>query len=418
MAGMELEKYSFGVGDRFGHEGVAQLRALRKAADRGLRIVPVWNKSHREHAIVGTEPESTRVEADAAVLDMGWQDSYYVDADHITLTNIDPYLSSSDYFTIDIADYIHKPVAGQTKVSLLILLAQFRGLHKIAELLRPVEITDSAIERFADTYLYGVIEAGRIYRHIAERKGPGSFITEVSIDEARDSQTAAELLLILIGLALEGVPVQALAPKFPGSFLKGIDYVGDARQFDTCFADYLAVISYAVRSLDLPRNLKLSIHTGSDKFTLYPLMHRAIQRADAGIHLKTAGTTWLEELSGLASSSGGGLKFAKEIYRESFFRCNDLSKPYLAIINIDGNQLPSPELVESWSSEEFVNALRHDESCQRYNAHFRQLLHIGFKVAAEKRARFSALLAENRVAVEDNVTQNLFERHIRPLFGI
>jgi tagaturonate epimerase len=415
---MELEKYSFGVGDRFGHEGAAQLRALQKAAAQGVHIVPVWNKSNREHVIVGTAPESTRVEADAAVRDCGWSNSYYVDADHITLANVDPYLASSDYFTIDIADYIGKPAGSRTTKSFLSSMAKHKGTYKVKGLQLPVEITDSAIERFAASYLYGIAEAGKVYRHIAWKKGSAGFVTEVSIDEAPHPQSAIELLLILIGLAIEGVPIQTLAPKFPGAFLKGVDYVGDVRRFAACFSDYLTVIAYAVKNYDLPRNLKLSIHTGSDKFALYPIMHHAIQGMDMGIHLKTAGTTWLEELSGLASSGSAGLKFAKEIYRESYARCEALCQPYLAIIDIDPQQLPAPEIVASWGSEEFVNALQHDESCKDYNRHLRQLLHIGFKVAAEKKARFAELLAENRSAVEDNVTRNLFERHIKPLFGI
>jgi hypothetical protein len=415
---MELERYSFGVGDRFGYEGVAQLRALQKAAEKGVRIVPVWNKSNREHAIVGTEPESTRREADAAVRKAGWSDSYYVDADHITLANVNPYLSTSDYFTIDIADHIGKPAAGSVRASFLSSMKKYQGSHAIAGLQKPLEITDSALDHFAGTYLHGIVEAGKVYRHIAEKKGEDTFITEVSIDEARNPQTAIELLLILIGLADEGVPVQTLAPKFPGSFLKGVNYVGDAQQFAQRFAEYLAVIAGAVKSFDLPRNLKLSIHTGSDKFALYPLIYRAIRSIGAGVHLKTAGTTWLEELAGLARSGGSGLRFAQEIYRESYSQCEALCQPYLAIIDIDPQKLPTPELVASWSAEEFVNALQHEESCKSYNSHLRQLLHIGFKVAAEKKARFAELLAENRSVVERNVTQNLFDRHLKPLFGI
>ncbi len=413
-----MERYSFGVGDRFGLEGAAQLRALQQAAVKGVRIVPVWNKSNREHAIVGTQPESTRIEADAAVREVGWLDSYYVDADHITLINVDPYLSSSDYFTIDIADYIGRPATSSVTTSFLSSMAEYKGSHAVAGLRHPLEITDSALELFAKSYLYGVAEAGEVYRHIAKYKGADAFVTEVSIDEAREPQSAIELLLILIGLSREGVPIQTLAPKFPGAFLKGVNYVGDAQQFAEWIADYLAVIAYAVKNFGLARSLKLSIHTGSDKFTLYPLIHRAIHSADTGIHLKTAGTTWLEELSGLASSCSAGLEFAKEIYRESFARCDDLCKPYLAIIQIDKNQLPSPAVVAGWNSEEFVRALEHDESCRAYNPHLRQLLHIGFKVAAERKTRFEELLAGNRHVVENNVTRNLFERHIKPLFGI
>jgi hypothetical protein len=145
-------------------------------------------------------------------------------------------------------------------------------------------------------------------------------------------------------------------------------------------------------------------------------MHRAIRIADAGLHLKTAGTTWLEELAGLAASGGAGLILAKEIYRESYQRCDDLCKPYLAVIDIDRNQLPPPAQVASWNSEEFLLALHHDLPCRSCNLHLRQLLHVGFKVAAEKGTRFTQMLRECRGPIEENVTRNLYENHIVPLF--
>jgi len=413
---MELEKYSIGVGDRFGYEGIAQLRAVQKAAATGVRIVPVWNKSNREHLIVGSKPEDAREAANEAVRNSSWADSYYVDADHITLETVDAFLPSSDFFTIDIADYIGKPVSSGLKTSFLSATARYKGAHTISGLRGPLEITDSVLDSFAANYLCAISEAGKVYRHLAEKKGADRFITEVSIDEANKPQTAVEMLLILAAIAREAIPIQTIAPKFTGSFLKGVDYVGDPQLFARDFEDYLAVIAYSVKNFELPRNLKLSIHTGSDKFTLYPLIRRAIGRMNAGIHLKTAGTTWLEELAGLAASGGDGLQFAKAVYQQSYARYDELCKPYLAIISIDRHQLPSPAEVASWNPGELVNALQHDALCKSYNPHLRQLLHIGFKVAAEMKSRFAEMVREHRGAVEEKVTRNLFERHIRPLF--
>lgn len=413
---MELEKYSFGVGDRFGYQGVAQLRALQKAAAKGFGIVPVWNKSNREHGIVGTVPEHQRKAADEAVRACGWDKSYYVDADHIGITTVDAFLPFSDFFTIDVADFIGKPATGRSTDAFLSAMTRYKGSLSIPGMQTPVQITDTALLDFARKYLYAISEAGNVYRYVAQRKGADRFITEISADEAQDPQTPAELLLILAAIGLEGIPVQTIAPKFTGSFLKGSDYVGDLQQFTREFRDDLAVIAFAVKDFNLPRNLKLSIHTGSDKFSLYPIMHRAIKNMDAGIHLKTAGTTWLEELAGLAASGGDGLLFAKEIYREAYQRCGDLCKPYLAVINIDTHKLPSPAQVASWSSEEFVLALRHDLPCKSCNLHLRQLLHVGFKVAAEKGTRFEEMIGECRSIIEENVTGNLYDKHIVPLF--
>jgi hypothetical protein len=88
---LKIEKYTLGVGDRFAHQAKAQLRACQLAAEAGVEIIPVWNKSNREHMIVGSEPDSVRAAADAAVKAAGWKKSYYVDADHINLkTSICP----------------------------------------------------------------------------------------------------------------------------------------------------------------------------------------------------------------------------------------------------------------------------------------------------------------------------------------
>jgi hypothetical protein len=413
---MKLAKYSLGIGDRFGFECAAQLRALQKAADNGIRIVPVWNKSNREHGIACTMPEDARRASDEAIRTCGWTDDYYLDADHINLATVDAFLSSHDFFTIDVADYIGKPMGGNKTASFLSEMARYKGKLDLQRAQAPLQITDRVLEEFAQKYLYAISEAGNIYRYIAEKKGAENFITEVSIDEAQNPQTSTELLLILAAIAREGIPLQTIAPKFSGAFLKGVDYVGDPQRFAREFQDDLAVIAFAVNQFKLPCNLKLSIHTGSDKFTLYPIMHQAIQSMDTGIHLKTAGTTWLEEAVGLASSGGSGLALIKEIYQESYRRFEEVCKPYLAVIQIDKHQLPAPEKVNAWSAEEFVQTLRHDPLCKSYNPQLRQLLHVGFKVAAGIGPRFIEMLGECRSAIEENVTHNLYDRHIRLLF--
>src|SRR6202140_1390762 len=106
---LTLAKYSFGVGDRFAHQAKAQLRACMLAAEQGVEVIPVWNKSHREHTTIGSEPGSGRVAADAAVRELGWKKPYHVDADHIRLETVDGFLTSSDFYTIDVADAIGQP---------------------------------------------------------------------------------------------------------------------------------------------------------------------------------------------------------------------------------------------------------------------------------------------------------------------
>jgi tagaturonate epimerase len=413
---MILEKYSIGVGDRFGHQGAAQLRALQLAEQRGVNIVPVWNKSYREHTIVGTMPSNARIAADNAVKEQAWQHSYYVDADHIGLKNVDLFLDSSNFYTLDVADFIGKAADEKDIESFVASMTKFTAQFPLEGVRTATKVTKEDLYSIGRKYLFAVREAGKIYRHIAEKKGAGNFVAEVSTDEANEPQSPAQLFFILAALAHEGVPVQTIAPKFTGSFLKGIDYVGSLAQFTTEFEEDLIVIAHAIKTFGLPQNLKLSVHSGSDKFSLYPIIHRAIKKQNAGLHLKTAGTTWLEELIGLALSGGPGLEIARSVYATAYERIDELCKPYETVINIDRSKLPAPQTVRSWGSEEYAAALRHNQSEPRYNLHFRQLLHVGYKVAAEMGEKYLNMLEHSREIIGKNVTENLFDRHIVPIF--
>lgn len=413
---MNIEKYSIGIGDRFGREGTAQLQALQEAHRNGIEVVPVWNKSRREHTIIGTSPEDTRKEADAAVKGSAWKSSYYVDADHIALGTVDAFLASSDFFTIDVADWIGKTVVSKEAIPFIKRIETFQRTIPLPGVSGTISVTPGLVQNFIAKYYRAIQEATKVYRHIAERRDPGTFIIEVSFDEASVAQSPEELFLILAAVAHEGIPVQTIAPKFVGTFLKGVDYVGDVASFAEQFDVDVAVVKGAADLFGLPPSLKLSVHTGSDKFSLYPFMHRSLEKHGAGIHLKTAGTTWLEELIGLAEAGGDGLAFAKTVYAASLKEFDVLVQPYLTVIDIRRSRLPSATVVEQWSAQEFVGALRHDKSSPGYNPDLRQLLHVGYKIAANRWSTFDALLTEYRASVERNVTENLYQRHILPVF--
>jgi len=225
-----------------------------------------------------------------------------------------------------------------------------------------------------------------------------------------------ELFFLLAALAREQVPLQTIAPKFTGQFLKGVDYIGDVEKFAREFEQDVAVIAHAVQEFGLPETLKISIHSGSDKFSIYPVINKTIKTFDAGLHLKTAGTTWLEEVIGLAKSGGAGLRAAKEIYAQSYLRFDELAKPYLTVIDIPIEKLPAPAAVNKWGSDDFILTLQHDPMCPRYSAAFRQLVHIGFKIAAEMGDRYTDLLDEAAGTINKGVTENIYERHLRPIF--
>ena len=404
------------MGDRFAHQARAQLQACVMAANQGAEVIPVWNKSNREHLTIGSDPAATRAAADAAVKALGWSKAYHVDADHIRLETVDRFLPYSDFFTIDVADCIGRAADSATVDAFVSRHSELIGRISIPGIVEPFATDQSQVKRMAAKYLLAVTEAGRIYRHIASQKGEANFITEVSMDETDQPQTPPELLVILALLSDENVPIQTIAPKFTGRFNKGVDYVGDLAQFEKEFNEDLAVIAFAVKQYGLPATLKLSVHSGSDKFSIYAPIRRALARFDAGVHVKTAGTTWLEELIGLAEAGGSGLALAKEIYAGALEHVDELCAPYAAVIDIDRGRLPSAQTVKSWSAEQFVSALGHEQTNKSFNPHLRQLVHVGYKIAARLGNRYLKTLEECEQTVSRNVTLNLFERHLKPIF--
>jgi hypothetical protein len=399
---MILEKYSFGIGDRFARQGKALLQAVIDAKESGVSVAPVWNKSHREHTMTNTEPADVRAEADEAVKALHWNDAYYVDADHINLNNVGMFVDSSDFFTIDVADLIGHPADGKDITAFTDRCGKYLG--------------SLTIPNVARQFLSAVKKAGQIYRHIEAAKGPDDFVTEISMDEADKPQTPLELFLILAAVADEGIAAQTIAPKFTGRFNKGVDYVGDVGKFAEEFEQDLAVIDFAISEFSLPENLKLSIHSGSDKFSIYPSINKALKKFNAGLHIKTAGTTWLEELAALAVAGPDGLSIAKKIYYQALSRFDELCAPYASVIDIDKDKLSNPKVVDKWSGQEFASRLCHDQSAKAYDPHLRQLLHVAYKIAAEMGADFLNALEKYRDIIALNVTENIYKRHIRPIF--
>lgn len=415
---MQLGKYSFGVGDRFNHEGEAQLRALIKANKKGVEVTPVWNKSNREHDIVHSEPSGTRIEADAAIKALAWEKPYFVDADHINLGNVDRFIESSNFFTLDVAMYIGTEASVEDVAAFKETCKLLGDEVTIPGIEESILITKELLEEVASKYLVAIKEAGKIYQHIEAVKGKGNFVTEVSMDEVEAPQTPVDMFFILKMIANENIPAQTIAPKFTGRFNKGVDYVGDVEQFAKEFEQDVLVIDYAVKEFGLPVDLKLSVHSGSDKFTIYPILADIIKKYDKGIHVKTAGTTWLEEVIGLAISGDEGLAAAKEIYTKALDRKEELCGPYADVIDIDDSKLPSAEEVAGWTGEKFGNTLRHIPGHVDYNPNFRQLIHVGYKVAAEMGQRYTGLLEKYADVVGGCVGENIYDRHLKRLFDL
>lgn len=413
---MKLTKYSFGTGDRFARQGSAQLESIIRAKEQGVHISPVWNKSYREHEIIGTSPDEVRQEADQAVAQAGWDDPYFVDADHIGMSTVDYFLESSNFFTIDVADYIGMSAGQEAIDNFVDKHTSLIGSVEIPGIDTPFEISETQMREVADNFLKAISEVDTVYRYILEQKEGPQPVIEVSMDEVENPQTPPELLLILRMMADYGIELDTIALKFSGRFNKGVDYAGDVSEFAREFEQDLLVIDYATNEFGMPERLKLSVHSGSDKFSLYEPIRKLLNKHDKGLHLKTAGTTWLEELIGLALSGDEGAQMVKDIYREALGRYEELTAPYRTVIDISTAMLPIADEVDSWSGAKLANTLRHDQEHPDFNPNFRQFLHCAYKIAGEMGSSYTDALEKHSEIIGENVTENLFERHVKPLF--
>ena len=144
-----------------------------------------------------------------------------MDADHIRIETVARFLPHADFYTIDVADWIGKPVVATAVAKFVAGHPELMGRISIPGIEQPLEIVRGLVECIASKYLPAVQEAGKIYRHIARAKGEGNFITEVSLDETDSPQTPPELLVILAALAGDGIPAQTIAPKVHRAIQQG-----------------------------------------------------------------------------------------------------------------------------------------------------------------------------------------------------
>ena len=413
-----LPRFSLGIGDRFGRQGLAQLRAFIKLREQtGVVVAPVWNKSNREHIFMGTHPQSVRLEADITVQALDWNLPYFVDADHVAQQNVEKFISSSDFFTLDVAEFMGRPSSDLEIEDFMARHAYLLSPVEIEGLESPITLTKEHLRVYLNVTLAAIREAGKLYRYIRGVKGHDDFVVEISVDETVTPQQPALLLVILAAIGEERIPVQVLAPKFSGRLKKGMDYAGDPQVFARQLDANICLLRDAISRYDLPDSLKLSVHYGSDKFSLYPFITDALRRHHTGIHIKTAGTTWLAEVVGLALSGGEGLAIAKELYGRALLQFDFLCQPYQASLEIDTARLPTAEMVSQWTSEQFARALRHVPEDPLFNGNFRQFMHVAYKIAAKMGPRFTVQLEANQEWIEPEVMANLYDHHLLPIFG-
>src|SRR5664279_3148568 len=160
---MELGKYSLGIGDRFSLQGIAQLRGIIRANKTGLEISPVWNKSNREHLYVHSHPADVRKEADAAVAALGFKGKYFVDADHINLSTVAPFVETADFFTLDVASFIGKESSESAVKSFTASCAKYLEELNIPGINHPIEVTEDLLVRISRKFLAATQQASEIY---------------------------------------------------------------------------------------------------------------------------------------------------------------------------------------------------------------------------------------------------------------
>ncbi|MCX7819309.1 MAG: tagaturonate epimerase family protein [Kiritimatiellae bacterium] len=411
-------EYSLGIGDRFGQQGEAQLSAFVAAARDGIQLTPVWNKSHREHQLIGSVPADVRREADAAVRILRWNGPYFVDADHISPATVNAFLSACDWFTVDVAGAIGRR-APEDALNAFENTWQPWTRRALPLPGRPSRWTpaQNELRRAAETYLDAIREAAVTWHIIREHIGPRTVRLEISMDETDRPQSPADWLVILLAIAHSGLPVATLAPRFPGEFHKGVDYAGDPIIFEQTLEQFIELVRIVAAETPLHPALRLSIHSGSDKFSLYPCIRAVLQRSGAGLHVKTAGTTWLEEATGLAEAGGDAWALIRDIYRAAWNRFDCLVAPYAAVVSLRREQLPPPEEIATWSGEQFAATVAHNPASPRYRPALRQFMHIAYPEAARRGAEFLDALRAHRDHIGQRVRANLLDRHIRPLFS-
>ncbi|MBN2303366.1 MAG: hypothetical protein JXQ72_02740 [Anaerolineae bacterium] len=296
-------KTSAGYGDRLGQATPGHIQAAR-----GRDIAPIFaQQSVRENTRTGRTPQQVMDDAMWGVFQAGWHDDWGADADHLKTPDvIAPFVEAGySFFTVDPSDYVDNdantdvPAVLQTKVDALPWAAmstswddlRARFLANLIPLETfTLEIDEEKLLRAAAKYGRTIPHIASMYGHLTKLMGVRPFDFEVSVDETETPTSMLEHFYIASELQRLGVNWVSLAPRFVGHFEKGVDFIGDLDELDTNLAQHAAVMRHF-------GGYKLSLHSGSDKFTVYPL---AAKHAKGLVHLKTAGTSYLEALRVMA----------------------------------------------------------------------------------------------------------------------
>lgn len=402
---------SAGFGDRLGLATPGHIRALR-AAGGGIAAV-LAQQSVRENTRTGRTPGQVLDDAMWGAFEEGWRDGYGADADHLKTTDdIDAFVAARySWFTIDPGSFVNGEASALGGEALTAALGQlpWGTLEDSWPALRhryggrefqvegfAIRFDDEALARAAVKYGAAIAAVTTLSRHLSAARPRGDFDLEVSVDETETPTSPLEHFYIARELSRLGVRWASLAPRFPGSFEKGIDYRGSIDLFRTDLAVHAAIAREA-------GPYKISLHSGSDKFSIYPA---AAELTRGAVHLKTAGTSYLEALRTLA-------KVTPRLFREILCYALEHYEEDRASYHVSASLVRAAPFT-SLPDAELPSALESEDA--------RQVLHVTYGSVLNERDRRGELVFAGRLFAElrahrdayASTLQAHFIRHLAP----
>lgn len=389
---------SAGFGDRLGIATPGHVAAVR-----GTGVAPIFaQQSVRENARTGRTPQGVLDDAMWGVLECDWRESWGADADHMkSLEHIQPFVAAGyTFYTIDPSDYVDDAADADDLDTLERKIARldWETLASTpdaasAHYLRTFTLDDRELVFDRPTLFRALAKYGNavahtvtMARHLQAQLGSDAFDLEMSVDETQTTTSLHEHFYIVSELNRLGVRCVSIAPRFVGRFEKGVDYIGDLDELDRNIAGHAAIMRHF-------GGYKLSLHTGSDKFGVYPI---AMKHTHGLVHLKTAGTSYLEALRVLANHD---VPFFREVLRLARERYTEDRKTYH--VSADLGKVPA----ESALSDAALPAL-----LDQFDA--RQVLHVTFgSVLDAYGSRLHAAMQIHEAAYRAGLKAH-FDRHL------
>jgi len=397
---------SFGFGDRMGLATPGHVQALRAADPQG-KIAPIFaQQSVRENTRTGRSPQQVMDDAMWGVFQEGWREPWGADADHVkAVGDLQPFLDAGyTFFTVDPSDHVDNQAQDDNPATLREKQAAlpWESLQTSYADLRarylsvPIRLDGLNLEFTEEILLRALAKYGRALAHVIafaqelkDHFGSRPFDLEMSVDETDTPTSVYEHFFIANELARTQVPVDSLAPRFAGKFQKGVDYIGDLTSFERDLIAHNAVLRHF-------GSYKLSIHTGSDKFSLYPII---AGHTGGRLHVKTAGTSYLEALRAIAEIEPALFRAILDLARRRF----EIDR-HSYFLDCDPNKVPAsgqladadlPGLLEDFDA--------------------RQMLHVTFGSALDELGeQIKAQISAKEEAYQARLVRH-FNRHLVPL---